>query len=122
VQPFNGSTFIGGLASRFNGTIDEVALFNRSLSIGEAYTEYATAVGGLGPQIFADPTAPANPLLGGDTLKLVVDAGGTPNLTYQWRKDSNPIGGATGSSYSIASLAPGDSGTYDVVINNSFGN
>jgi hypothetical protein len=121
ILAFDGQSFIGSGGAEFNGAIDEVALFNRTLSLGEAYTEYAAAVGGLGPQVFADPTSPANPLFAGDTLTLVVDAGGTPNLTYQWRKDSNPIGGATGSSYSKPNIATGDSGTYDVVINNGFG-
>src|ERR1041385_6534257 len=121
VLPLSGQSFIGfNGTTNFNGSIDEVAIFNRSLSIGEAYSQYATAVGGLGPQIFAGPSAPANPLYAGDTLNLVVDAGGTPNLTYQWRKNSSPIGGATSSAYSKANITTGDSGTYDVVLNNAF--
>ncbi|MBS1807706.1 MAG: hypothetical protein JST84_05905 [Acidobacteria bacterium] len=38
------------------------------------------------------------------------------NLTYQWRKNGSPISGATGSSYSIASVALGDAGDYDVLV------
>jgi hypothetical protein len=54
-------------------------------------------------------------------LRLVVDAGGTPGLNYQWRKATVPIGGATGSAYTVASASATDSGSYDVEISNSFG-
>lgn len=43
------------------------------------------------------------------------------NLTYQWRKDNNPIPGATGSTYSIASVTVGDVGNYDVVVTGDCG-
>ncbi|HEY0751036.1 MAG TPA: immunoglobulin domain-containing protein, partial [Chitinophagaceae bacterium] len=43
------------------------------------------------------------------------------NLTYQWRKDGNPIGGATNSTYSIASVTTGDVGNYDVVVTGDCG-
>jgi hypothetical protein len=126
---FNGTTYIGtdpftninSAFRAFNGTIDEVAMFNRALSLGEVYSQYAAAVGGIAPSIFADPQPPTGTLYAGDTLKLTVDAGGTPNLTYQWRKNALPIGGATASSYSVASAALTDSGTYDVIVSNSSG-
>jgi hypothetical protein len=126
---FDGATYIGtdpytnvlSTFRAFNGTIDEVAMFNRALSLGEVYSQYAAAVGGIAPSIFADPQAPAGTLYAGDTLKLTVDAGGTPNLSYQWRKNTLPIGGATASSYTVASAALTDSGTYDVIVSNSSG-
>jgi hypothetical protein len=122
--PFDGLTFIGGspTTNKFNGIIDEVALFNRSLSLGEAFDQYADAVGSQSPQIFQDPGAPADGVYVGDTLTLVVDAGGSSPLSYQWRKDSSPISGATSSVYSKANVTAGDSGTYDVVVTNPYGN
>lgn len=51
----------------------------------------------------------------GGSATFSVTASGTA-LTYQWRKDGNPISGATGVSY-VATVA----GTYDVVITNSCG-
>ncbi len=57
----------------------------------------------------------------GDPVTFTVVASGTAPLSYQWRKNGTNIGGATGSSYDIASAAPGDAGTYDVVVTNSCG-
>ena len=41
--------------------------------------------------------------------------------TYQWRKNGTPIGGANSSTYSIASVADPDAGSYDVVVTNIYG-
>jgi hypothetical protein len=119
VLALDGQSFIGTSFTNVNGTIDEVALFNRSLSLGEVFSQYAAAVGNFAPQVFGDPTSP--PLFVGETLNLTVDAGGTPNLTYQWRKNTAPISGATSSSYSKPNVTAADNGSYDVVINNAFG-
>ncbi|MCC6230414.1 MAG: immunoglobulin domain-containing protein [Phycisphaerales bacterium] len=40
---------------------------------------------------------------------------------YQWRKDLINIGGATGSSYTIASVSAGDAGSYDCVVSSDCG-
>ena len=115
---FNSETFLGTdpATSGLNGGLDEVAIFGRSLSVGEVYTEYATAVGGLAPRIFSNPMAPTNTLYAGDPLTLSVDAGGTAPITYQWRKNGGAITGATNASYTISSLVAGGPNTYDVVI------
>jgi hypothetical protein len=50
-----------------------------------------------------------------------VDASGT-GLTYQWRKGTTDIGGATSSSYTINPVAAGDAATnYNVLITNDCG-
>jgi Concanavalin A-like lectin/glucanases superfamily/Immunoglobulin domain/Immunoglobulin I-set domain len=124
-QAFDGDTLIGQDISdptlTFNGIIDEVAIFNRALSVGEVYSQYAAAVGGLKPTLFTDPAAPTQTVYVGDTLTLSVDAGGTPPLSYQWRKDGTPIPGATSSIFVQANVGAGDSGNYDVVISNAQG-
>jgi hypothetical protein len=124
-QGFEGDTLIGRDSQdptlTFNGIIDEVAIFNRALSVGDVYSEYASAVGGLQPKIFADLQAPAGTVYVGDTLTLTVDAGGTPPLTYQWRKDGTPITGATSTTFTKANADSVDSGNYDVVISNAQG-
>lgn len=123
-QPFDAEWRIGNdpaSTNTFVGSIDEVAIFNRALSLGEIYTQYASAVGGLPPQVFADPVAASSDVSAGEPIVLSVDAGGTPNLTYQWRRNNSPIPGATGPTYSKASAALGDTGSYDVVVTNPHG-
>jgi hypothetical protein len=121
---FEGTTYIGTdpAQSGFNGTMDEVAIFNRALSLGEVYTQYGAALGNVAPRVFADPQAPTATLYAGDSLTLTVDAGGTPsNLSFRWRKNSLPITGATTSTFTIAPLIAGGPDTYDVVVTNDFG-
>ncbi len=54
----------------------------------------------------------------GGSVTFSVTATGT-GLTYQWQKDSNPINGATTSSYTIASVAKSDAGAYKVLVSNA---
>jgi len=52
-----------------------------------------------------------------ETESVTFNVGATGDgLTYQWRKDGNPISGANGSSFSIPSVAASDAGNYDVVV------
>jgi hypothetical protein len=50
-----------------------------------------------------------------------VTASGNGTLTYQWRKDTAPIGGATGSTYSLLNLQTNDAGNYTVVVSDTSG-
>jgi hypothetical protein len=51
----------------------------------------------------------------GVPVTFSVGATGT-NLTYQWRKNSANIPGATGSTFTIANPQPADTGNYEVVV------
>ena len=55
----------------------------------------------------------------GSPVTFTVTATGTPAPTFQWKKDGVAIGGATGSTYTIASTVAGDAGSYTVVATNS---
>ncbi|HEX2854510.1 MAG TPA: immunoglobulin domain-containing protein [Opitutaceae bacterium] len=55
------------------------------------------------------------------TFTVALAAGGTPPFTYVWRKNGNPIPGATASSYAIAGAQASDEGSYTVVVTNSAG-
>ena len=73
-----------------------------------------------GPPVISRPPAGQN-LLAGSFVTLAVHAtGGTP-LTYQWRKNGNPIAGATGAALSFAPIASGDAGAYTVTVTNGAG-
>src|SRR6185369_8146178 len=57
----------------------------------------------------------------GDTVTFSVTSTGTPAPTFQWKKNGTTIPGATASSYTINTIAPGDSGLYTVDAVNSCG-
>lgn len=57
----------------------------------------------------------------GKQVTISVSASGTAPFTYQWRKDGVNIGGATGGSYSISSVAPSSAGSYTAVVSNAWG-
>jgi alpha-tubulin suppressor-like RCC1 family protein len=57
----------------------------------------------------------------GANVTFSVIASGTAPFTYQWRKGTNPIGSATGASYTITNVASTDAGSYDVVVTNGAG-
>ncbi len=125
MQGFDGVTLFGTdfayTDRNFAGALDEIAIFNRTLSAGEVFSQYAAALAGVPPQIFAGPQAPTNTLFTGDSLVLSVDAGGSAELLYQWRKDGGDIAGATNNQYVQPRIDATDSGSYDVVVSNSFG-
>ncbi|MBS1643842.1 MAG: immunoglobulin domain-containing protein, partial [Bacteroidetes bacterium] len=72
------------------------------------------------PSISGQPVA-SQVKCSGQSASFSVTATGTPSPTYQWRKDGNPISGATAATFTIPSTAVADGGNYDVVITNSCG-
>lgn len=68
------------------------------------------------PQITVQPNS-IDVLTGGE-VDLSVTATGSA-LTYQWDKDGVAISGATGSTYTIASVQASDAGSYTVVVSNA---
>ena len=57
----------------------------------------------------------------GASATFAVVAAGTAPFTYQWRKNGVTIVGASAATYSIASAAVADAGSYSVVVTNSAG-
>jgi hypothetical protein len=58
----------------------------------------------------------------GQQMAFSATAEGTPPLTWQWLKNGVAIAGATNATYTIASAATTDSGTYRAKATNSAGN
>lgn len=71
------------------------------------------------PQIVTQPLNQTVLYGTGSTFSIV--ATGAPAPTYQWQRNGVNIGGATGSSYTIASVGAGDTGSYTVVATNPAG-
>jgi hypothetical protein len=104
----------------FNGTIDEVAIYNYPLTAAQVQDHYAAAYGtNLKPLISVQPSPTTN--YAGLPAKLTVVAAGTVPLTYQWKKGGVDIDGATDSTLAFTPLTSGDQGTYSVGITNPVG-
>ena len=56
-----------------------------------------------------------------DSVAFSVSASGDAPLSYQWQKNGGNIAGATGESFTIASVLASDSGSYGVVVENPGG-
>jgi hypothetical protein len=57
----------------------------------------------------------------GQAVSFAIVASGTAPLTYQWRKASASLAGATSATLSIASASAADAGTYTCVVTNPWG-
>jgi len=79
----------------------------------------ATITVNIGPSISVQPASQT--VNAGTGVTFSVTANGTAPFTYQWYKGGLSILGATNSSYTIASPAINDSGSYTVIITNSVG-
>lgn len=125
LQWFKNGTAISGASS---GTYTIA-----SVTAADAGTYTARAVNTAGTTASANAivtvnTAPAistapvgSTVSVGDAIRLSVAASGSPAPTYQWQKNGVNIAGATQSTFTIATAAPTDSGTYDVVLTNAAG-
>jgi len=125
----NGSPISGATGASYvlnpTAVSDSGATFDVVVSNGAGTATSSSATltvnpAAVAPSITTNPanvtvTAPAQ-------ASFSVVASGTAPLSYQWRRNGSPIGGATGSSYVLNPTAVSDSGsTFDVVVTNSAG-
>ena len=57
----------------------------------------------------------------GNPASFTVTASGSQPLSYQWRKNTINIGGATNSTYTIPAVSQSNAGNYSVIVSNSAG-
>jgi hypothetical protein len=92
-------------------TQTQTQLYSLSVSI--------SSTGCTGPTVTGHPGSEIMCL--NDTITFTASATGTAPLSFQWRKDFANIPGATGTSYTIATIVAGDAGDYDCVVTNACG-
>jgi hypothetical protein len=130
-QAFTGPTCVGidpASSNSFKGEIDEVAIYNQTLTAGQLQTHALAAFGGLGaPQPAGGISAPVqspDAVYAGVPFTLLLDCVGT-NLTYQWQTgDGNTqtnIPGATNALYVNLNPSVSDPGNYDVIVTDASG-
>ncbi len=73
----------------------------------------------LGPKLLGSTLRHVEATAGG-AVSFSVTASGAGTLAYQWRRDGNPIEGATGATLDLTALTAADGGDYDVVISNAY--
>ncbi len=108
----------------YQGLIDEPSVYSRALSAAEIHAIYAAGASGkcstpVPPSIIAQPEDRSSVI--GSPVSFNVVATGTPPLSYQWRKDTVPIEGATNAFYTIPTARTNDAGLYSVVVSNAQG-
>lgn len=112
----------------FNGLIDELAVYSRALSESDMRSIYRASYAGkcaVRPEIALQPSSAE--ILVGQSVSLQVTAAGKLPLIYQWQKDGTNlvntarVAGADTAQLTISGLQTNDSGSYRVVVTNSFG-
>lgn len=88
----------------------------RAQAVFDAYV----AAGNVAPSITSQPAGlTVNP---GQSASFSVSASSPTTLSYQWRRNGNPIAGANGSSYTLAAAAAADNGAaFSVLVSNAKG-
>lgn len=131
VETFAGGTLIGGdnndSGRAFAGIIDEVAVWNRSLSALEIYNYYKKGLGltAIAADVTTQPLNSA--IMAGRTAKFTAGVVGDAPITYRWRKnasnlsDGNNISGATTPTLLITGVTEADAGSYDLYVSNVAG-
>jgi len=112
-----------GTIHLFNGSVDEVALYNRALSVGEIATIYDA--GSLGkcytpaPTITTQPTSRTN--VEGTPAIFSVTAYGAGQLSYQWLFNGTNLNNATNATLTLNSVQLSQAGNYAVAVTNLYG-
>ena len=88
-------------------------------SEGSIDSEVASLTLNLAPQIVEQPVGGV--VFKDEDFALSVTATGSGELSYQWRKDGEPLSGKTSRSLGLIGASETDSGVYDVLVTNAAG-
>jgi hypothetical protein len=106
-------------AGTYHVTLQAISTSGTYMSATFPYTITVTGPANVAPSITTQPSSQT--IVSGNAVTFTSGASGTPTPTFQWQKDSVNINGATAATYMIASVSPGDAGTYKLVATNTAG-
>jgi hypothetical protein len=120
-DPPNATSYPVLTAGTVSGAFDTVNLpgISPPLCLDVVYSASAVTVVATQAGIAADPQDQL--VCEGAAAEFTVTPVGIGNISYQWRRDGVPIGGATTSTLTIDPVAPADAGAYDVVVTSACG-
>ncbi len=103
----------------FNGSLDEIKIYNRALGNNEVSALYNNgAFPSTMPTIIQAP-APVSAVVDGSAAFTVQALGG--NLSYQWSLGTTPIAGATNALLTLSNVALTNAGNYSISVSNAAG-
>ena len=115
-----GNNWYDQLSGFFHGSIDELAIYNRSLSATEVGAIFAASGAGKCSSPFFT-TLPQNQFAyWGGSATFSVQAL-PPPLIYQWQSNGVPIIGATNSTLTLLNVQDSFAASYNVTVSNSYG-
>lgn len=108
----------------FDGSVDEVAIYNKALTVDQLQKHYAVGLtnfysGPLPASITTEPVGTET--YAGRAASFVVGADGTAPLSYQWYKGNTAIPGATSDTLNLVASYDDNGALYKVVVSNEFG-
>jgi len=106
---------------KFNGTLDEVSLYDHALASNEIAAIYAAGAAGKcsSARILAQPQGQS--VAAGATASFTVAASGQAPLSYQWLFNSTNIPNGTSTNLTLTNVQVSAAGNYNVVVSNSLG-
>lgn len=114
-----GATYAIASTSTGNAGTYSVVVTNGAGTVTSVGATLTVAASLIAPAITTQPLSLS--VTAGQPASFSVLATGSAPLTYQWKKNSTAISGATSATYSLAATATGDAGTYTVVVTNGAG-
>jgi uncharacterized repeat protein (TIGR01451 family) len=118
---FQGTITLDALPGTILTNLTQILSSENDLNPADNTCSALTTVtcGGVALVIVSDPkSVVACP---GSLATFSVAASTSAGLSFQWRKEGTALAGATASSYTIASVTPGDVGLYDVEVSTACG-
>lgn len=110
-----------GRSYNFSGLIDDVRIYNRQLSSSEVQQLYAYESQPPYQPVAIIQQPQGQTVNPGSTVTLGVMATGTAPITYAWKFNGKPIGGATASTLVLNAITSANAGSYTVDVSNVAG-